>query len=119
MDIEEVKKSILNDHVHCCDKCGGLVKPSIVFFGENLPMRFFQLQELDTEECDLLLCIGTSLEVYPFAGLADRVSDEIPRILINRHQAGSFGYRKNDIVLEGDLVETLKKLTELLHWKLQ
>ena len=80
-------------------------------------MRFFQLQELDTEECDLLLCIGTSLEVYPFAGLADRVSDAVPRILINRHQAGSFGYRKNDIVLEGDLVETVKKLSELLNWK--
>lgn len=24
-----------------CDKCGGIVKPDIVFFGENLPERFF------------------------------------------------------------------------------
>ena len=48
--------------------CGGLVKPDIVFFGENLPHRFFELQEQDTENCDLLICIGTSLEVYPFAG---------------------------------------------------
>ena len=48
--------------------CGGLVKPDIVFFGENLPRRFFELQEQDTDHCDLLICIGTSLEVYPFAG---------------------------------------------------
>ena len=67
--MEEVKSSILSDKIQCCNKCGGLVKPDIVFFGENLPYRFFHLQEQDTQSCDLLLCIGTSLEVYPFAGL--------------------------------------------------
>ena len=44
------------------------MKPDIVFFGEALPKRFFDEAEIDCEFADLLICIGTSLEVYPFAG---------------------------------------------------
>ena len=51
-----------------CPHCGGWVKPNIVFFGEQLPQRFFDEAEEDCTFCDLLICIGTSLEVYPFAG---------------------------------------------------
>ena len=45
------------------------VKPGIVFFGESLPHRFFSLAERDFQECDLLLVLGTSLVVQPFASL--------------------------------------------------
>ena len=48
---------------------GGLVKPDIVFFGESLPKRFFECAERDFKKCDLLIIMGTSLAVYPFAGL--------------------------------------------------
>ena len=50
-----------------CDACGGLVKPSIVFFGEALPQRFAELAESDLSSCDLLVIMGTSLVVHPFA----------------------------------------------------
>ena len=46
----------------------GHVKPDIVFFGENLPAKFFDEAELSCLFADLLICVGTSLEVYPFAG---------------------------------------------------
>ena len=45
------------------------VKPDIVFFGEGLPERFFTLADSDFAACDLLLVMGTSLVVQPFAGL--------------------------------------------------
>ena len=41
----------------------GLVKPDVVFFGEDLPKRFYSLRHLDFSQCDLLLIMGTSLEV--------------------------------------------------------
>ena len=41
----------------------GLVKPDIVFFGEDLPDRFHSLQRQDFLKCDLLIVMGTSLEV--------------------------------------------------------
>ncbi|KAH8075905.1 NAD+ binding protein [Aureococcus anophagefferens] len=49
------------------DRHGGLVKPDIVFFGEGLPRRFFELANRDLPRCRLLLVIGTSLSVQPFA----------------------------------------------------
>jgi len=42
---------------------GGLVKPDIVFFGEDLPPRYHKLSKIDFPEADLLLVIGTSLQV--------------------------------------------------------
>ena len=42
-------------------KCGGVVKPDIVFFGENLPERFFQCVSNDFKQCDLLIVLGTRL----------------------------------------------------------
>ena len=44
---------------------------------------------------------------------------DVPRILINRYQAGTFGRRKNDIILEGELVEIVLNLAKLLDWKLE
>ena len=67
---------------------GGLVKPDIVFFGEQLPERFFRLAEEDLPRCDLLIVMGTSLKVQPFASLVGRVPDAVPRLLINRERVG-------------------------------
>ena len=47
----------------------GLVKPDIVFFGESLPPRFFQKMQTDFPQADLLIVMGTSLTVHPFASL--------------------------------------------------
>ena len=49
------------------------MKPDIVFFGEQLPERFFNLAEDDFGACDLLIVMGTSLRVQPFASLVGRV----------------------------------------------
>ncbi|KAK5985746.1 NAD-dependent protein deacetylase [Trichostrongylus colubriformis] len=56
-----------------CDKCDGVVKPDITFFGENLPKRFFQCAITDFPRCDLLLIMGTSLVVQPFASMVNEV----------------------------------------------
>ena len=109
------------------EKHGGLVKPDIVFFGEQaalqhcfdtvfrrsrisllpmprpqplsllllpvgsllqLPERFFRLVEEDFPACDLLIVMGTSLRVQPFASLTGRVASNVPRLLINREVVG-------------------------------
>lgn len=58
---------------HTCTLAGGLVKPDIVFFGENLPERFFERLK-DLQQADLLIILGTSLVVQPFASLIGRCS---------------------------------------------
>lgn len=52
-----------------CGAAEGLVKPDIVFFGESLPARFFQHLKQDFPQADLLIVLGTSLTVQPFASL--------------------------------------------------
>lgn len=69
-------------------KCKGVVKPDIVFFGENLPERFFKCVREDFKQCDLLIVLGTSLVVQPFASLIDRVGPHCPRLLINMEEVG-------------------------------
>ena len=66
--MEKLREEIMSDRDPQCPKCGGWVKPDIVFFGEQLPKRFFDEAEIDCLFSDLLICMGTSLEVYPFAG---------------------------------------------------
>ncbi|KAN0059954.1 Sir2 histone deacetylase Hst2 [Thecaphora frezii] len=72
-----------------CRKKGrpGLVKPDIVFFGEGLPDRFFQRIK-DLRSADLLIVVGTSLQVQPFASLISAVPRTCPRLLINLERVG-------------------------------
>uniref|UniRef100_A0AAX7T031 NAD-dependent protein deacetylase sirtuin-2 n=1 Tax=Astatotilapia calliptera TaxID=8154 RepID=A0AAX7T031_ASTCA len=86
--LEWMKEKIFSDDIPKCDKCSSLVKPDIVFFGENLPARFFTSMKMDFPRCDLLIVMGTSLQVQPFASLVSRVSKNCPRLLINMEKSG-------------------------------
>ncbi|XP_072385939.1 NAD-dependent protein deacetylase Sirt2-like isoform X1 [Diabrotica undecimpunctata] len=83
-----MKEIIFKDQIPSCEKCSGVVKPDIIFFGEVLPSKFYNGIRTDYSKCDLLIIIGTSLAVQPFASLVDRVEDHVPRILINREKSG-------------------------------
>ncbi|KAH6854822.1 DHS-like NAD/FAD-binding domain-containing protein [Chaetomium sp. MPI-CAGE-AT-0009] len=96
--------------------CGGLVKPDIVFFGEALPRAFFESSGM-TKEADLILVMGTSLQVHPFAGLPNMAEEETPRVLFNLEQVGSFGTRADDVMVLGDCDAGVRKLAEEIGWK--
>lgn len=100
----------------------------------------------DFPKCDLLIVIGTSLQVQPFASLINRVPETVPRLLVNRELVGnanpklstygldstkfeceqltsSEGFRiglptnYRDIALLGDCQDGILKLAELIGWK--
>nr|XP_034185859.1 NAD-dependent protein deacetylase Sirt2 isoform X3 [Osmia lignaria] len=82
-------KKIIEGVVPKCEECNeGVVKPDIVFFGELLPERFHYLADRDFAEADLLIIMGSSLVVHPFASLVDRVRPNCPRLLINKEKVG-------------------------------
>ncbi|XP_054262883.1 NAD-dependent protein deacetylase sirtuin-3, mitochondrial-like [Macrosteles quadrilineatus] len=115
-DSEIVRKAIMAGEEPRCEECKGLVKPDITFFGEMLPQRFGELSQVDTLQTDFLIIIGTSLVVYPFAGLADMVDYSVPRLLINRDEVGSLGARPQDGVMLGDIVQQIELLAAELGW---
>ena len=51
-----------------CD-CGGLIKPNVVLYGEGLPEEEFTKSIESIEKADMLMVLGSSLTVYPAAGL--------------------------------------------------
>ncbi|MGH2922944.1 MAG: SIR2 family NAD-dependent protein deacylase [Solirubrobacterales bacterium] len=57
------------DGIAVCAACTSLVKPDVVLFGELLPAGAMAEAEALASRADLLLCVGSSLEVYPVAGL--------------------------------------------------
>ena len=72
-------------------KCeaGSQLRPNVVWFGEPVPMMK-QASEITTK-ADILIVIGTSLNVYPAAGLIDVAKAEIPKYLIDPQELNIIG----------------------------
>jgi NAD-dependent deacetylase len=67
--LEEVEEIFDERGVAVCANCGGAVKPDVVLFGEMLPVEAIERATELAEGADLMLCVGSSLAVYPVAGL--------------------------------------------------
>jgi len=116
---EDCFQTMVNEgRPHECPECGSLVKPDIVFFGEEMPARFVELIDGDVDRCDLLLVLGTSLMVMPVAGIPSWVGRDCPRVLLNREAVGGIGtrYAGRDLFLRGDCDDTVRRLCDLAGW---
>ncbi|MDR1929831.1 MAG: NAD-dependent deacetylase [Treponema sp.] len=69
MEFDEAAAAVREGVIPRCAKCGGALKPAITFFGESLPVRALAEAEEEARNSDLMLVLGTSLTVYPAAGL--------------------------------------------------
>ena len=67
--LDEVDELFDEDGVAICSSCRGHVKPDVVLFGEFLPADAMAEAEALASRADMMLCIGSSLEVFPVAGL--------------------------------------------------
>ena len=64
--------------VHC-DYCGAPIKPTVIFFNEQMPKDFFQEVRVEKlREVDLLLILGTSLKVGPFNQIPYYLDPNVP-----------------------------------------
>ncbi len=93
--------------------CGAALKPDVVLFGEHLPIEAMEEAQALCAGADVLLCIGSSLEVYPVAGLP----------LLTRRAGGdvaiiTHGPTPHDgiasVRLDGDVVDELQALLAAL-----
>jgi NAD-dependent deacetylase len=77
-------------------KCGGLIRPDVVWFGEYLPQDQFNGSEKAASECDLFFVVGTSAVVYPAASLiytAKQHGAYIFEINIKETEISSFAHK--------------------------
>jgi NAD+-dependent protein deacetylase SIR2 len=82
---------------------------------QQLPNEF-ALRIPDLESADLLIIIGTSLTVEPFARLATFVDETCPRLLLNLEAVGGIGKRPNDVLRLGHCDDSVRELCAELGW---
>lgn len=84
-------------------ECGGIIKPDVVLYGENLDSNAIEGAVKYISECDLLIVAGTSLVVYPAAGFVKYARGKMA--LINRDKTAYDSYA--DLVINEDLEKVL------------
>lgn len=100
-------QSILrSEGVPHCD-CGGIIKPDVVLYEEGLDQRTLQGAVDVIADADMLIVGGTSLAVYPAAGLVDFYAGN-RLVLINRDETPLDG--RADLVLHGKIGEIMAQL---------
>jgi len=90
---------------------GAQLRPHIVWFHEPVPM--IETATLLAQEADLFVVVGTSLAVYPAAGLLHYVADEVPKYIIDK-TIPSFSGISNITPIELPATEGVKQLERIL-----
>jgi NAD-dependent deacetylase len=111
--LTEVEALFEEDGVATCSGCFGKVKPDVVLFGELLPEQAMKEAQELSAAADLLLCIGSSLEVYPVAGLPELTLAAGGKVALVTQ--GPTPYDGEAAVkLDGDVVDELSAVLEAL-----
>jgi NAD-dependent deacetylase len=111
--LAEVEAIFDEDGIATCTGCMGKVKPDVVLFGELLPERAMaEAQEL-CAAAELLLCVGSSLEVYPVAGLPELTLASGGRIAVITQSSTPYD-DEAALRLDGDVVAELEAVLAAL-----
>jgi NAD-dependent deacetylase len=92
-----------------CASCGSVLKPDMVLMGEQLPARTWLQAQQACKECDLMIVVGSSLEVLPVAGLPMRALENGAHLILINH-SGTYLDVRADVVLREDAAELLPRI---------
>jgi NAD-dependent deacetylase len=92
-----------------CERCGGILKSATVSFGQPLVPHVIERAARAAAQSDLLLAVGTSLKVYPVAGLVSIAKDAGARIVIINAEATPFDGMADAVLREriGDVLPAI------------
>lgn len=93
-----------------CDKCGGVVRPDVVLYEEGLDQDVIRNSVRYISEADVLIVGGTSLAVYPAAGLIDYFRGN-KLVLINKSVTPYD--KKADLIINENIGEVFKEICDL------
>jgi NAD-dependent deacetylase len=90
-------------------ECGGVLKPNVILFGEQLPIRVLNMAMVEARRCDLILVAGSSLEVTPAADIPYLAVEQGARAIIVNLQPTDFDSCA-DVVIHGDVTDVLPRI---------
>lgn len=94
-----------------CEECGQMLRPGVVWFGENLPPMAWEASVEAVSSTDVLLVIGTSGQVYPAAQLVPIAKEAGAKVILVNLEEIELGGAA-DIVIQGASGEILPKLVQ-------
>jgi NAD-dependent deacetylase len=97
-----------------CELCGGVLKPNVILFGEQLPIKVLNTAKKLARECDLMIVAGSSLEVAPAGDLPLLAVGAGARLVIVNFQATHLDYLA-DVVVHSDVVDVLPRFAALFR----
>ncbi len=100
------------DGVPHCENCGGTIKPDVVLYEEGLDQEILSGAVRAIEAADMLVIGGTSLVVYPAAGLIDYFRGR-HLVLINKSVTAADG--RAELVINEDIARVMKESVEALE----
>jgi len=107
---EEILTEILDLPPYC--KCGNILRPDVVWFGESLPQDVWQNAIIFASQCDLMIIVGTSLVVSP-ANTLPIYAKQNNATLIEINPENTEMSEEMDIVIRNTSAEVLPKLVSL------
>lgn len=107
-DIDYIKQT---DGIPYCKECGGIIRPTITFYGEFLDKETFKQARLDTKNADLLIVLGTSLVVYPASEIVSHFRGK-HLVIINKKRT-KFNHQAN-LVIQEDFARVFNALLKEL-----
>ena len=100
------------DRLPVCEDCGGIVKSATISFGQAMPQAAMQRAQQEAMACDVCLVLGSSLLVYPAAGIPRIARRNGARlVIVNREVTDQDGLA--DLVLRTDIGPTLGEALEI------
>jgi NAD-dependent deacetylase len=112
-ELDQVEELFDAEGVAICSGCGGAVKPDVVLFGELLPESAMARARDLAERAELMICVGSSLAVYPVAGLPQLTLERGGRLaLVTKGETPYDG--DAELKLNGEVVEELGALLAAL-----
>jgi NAD-dependent deacetylase len=96
-----------------CERCGGLLKPNVVLFEELMPQAAWQRAVLAARASDVLLVVGSSLQVTPAAYLPDEALARSSRLVIVNRESTPYD-RRATVVIRGNAGQVLPQMVAAL-----
>jgi NAD-dependent deacetylase len=110
-----IEPYIQDGEIPRCPKCNKIMKPDVVLFEEQLPIKPWLKAREAVKTCDLLIVSGSSLVVMPVAGLpVDALENHAKIIVINK--TPTYIDEESEVVLYGDIAEIVPAISaEVIH----
>ena len=110
-NLTELKESFLNTKLPpLCSECNGLIKTATISFGQPMPEEEMVIAQRKSINCDLFVCIGTSLAVFPAADLPVLAKETGSKLVIINNEPTQMDHIA-DLVINRDISQVFTEIS--------